>query len=138
MYRGSSSTTRPILISVLLVTGLLLAACKPPADKGPASSSALSINARLDGAPLIGTVPVVVEVTEDGAPVVGATVKVTGDMTHAGMQPVTAVATELGDGTYRADDFAFTMAGDWFITVDVTTAGGTRGRSELLTTVSPR
>ena len=50
-----------------------------------------------------------------GKPIEGATVDVRGDMSHAGMQPVMAVATGAG-GNYSAD-FEWTMAGDWIVTV---------------------
>lgn len=116
----------------------LLSACRPPEPRAAANPAGISVTARLDGAPQLGTVPVVVELSVAGAAVTGASVMVTGDMTHAGMAPVTAEAKEAGAGTYRADSFAFTMAGDWILTVDVTTADGARARSELLTSVSPR
>jgi len=68
----------------------------------------------------------------------GARVYVEADMTHAGMAPATATASEVGDGTYRADDLVLGMAGDWIVSVKVTTAGGVRADGELLTTVRAR
>ena len=44
-------------------------------------------------------------------------------MTHAGMQPVLADATEEAPGSYRAD-FAWTMSGDWIVTVTATLPDG--------------
>lgn len=49
-------------------------------------------------------------------PVTGAHVTLEGNMTHAGMTPVGAVATEVGPGHYRAT-LEFTMGGDWVVIV---------------------
>lgn len=86
----------------------------------------------------MGVVPVVIEVSDAGVPVLGARVDVEADMTHAGMAPATATASEVGDGTYRADNLVLGMAGDWIVSVKVTTAGGVRADGELLTTVRAR
>lgn len=92
--------------------------------------------ASLGAEPAIGRSPILVSFTEAGGQAVsGATVKVVGDMTHAGMQPVMADAVEVGPGDYRADDFAFSMAGDWIITITATTADGRRVSGELFTNV---
>lgn len=53
---------------------------------------------------------------EANRPVEGATVSIRGDMNHAGMIPVEAIATDNGNGNYAAD-FEWTMAGDWIVTV---------------------
>jgi nitrogen fixation protein FixH len=71
-----------------------------------------------------------------GRPVDDATVTVRGDMTHAGMQPVTATATPMGNGTYQAE-FDWTMAGDWILTVTATTPDGRRVVQEFPATAAP-
>lgn len=59
-----------------------------------------------------------------GRPIDGATdVRLRGDMSHAGMEPVLATASAAGDGRYVAD-FEWTMAGDWFVTVEATLPDG--------------
>ena len=73
----------------------------------------------------------------EGAGIDGASVRVEGDMTHAGMVPVLAEAEGVGDGVYRADDMHFTMAGDWIITITVT-ADGKRSSGVLLVNVPAR
>ena len=65
----------------------------------------------------------------------GATVEVTGDMTHAGMVPVITEASESEPGLYRADDFEFTMAGDWIITAEVELPDGSKEMAETSLTV---
>ncbi len=58
-----------------------------------------------------------------GQSIDGATVRLKGDMSHAGMQPVLADAVDAGGGLYTAD-LTWTMAGDWFVTVTATLPDG--------------
>jgi len=136
MRKRPSPTASYLFGTLTLLAAFMITACRPPEAKSGGGTLAIAV--RLDGAPRVGRVPVVVELTDAGKPVIGATVEVTGDMTHAGMQPVLTTAGEVGEGSYRADDFEFSMAGDWIITVDVTTASGARARGELSTTVASR
>lgn len=63
----------------------------------------------------------------DGNPVNDATVDIKGDMSHAGMQPVLGESSSSnGEGMYMIP-YEWTMAGDWFVTVNVTLADGTVG-----------
>lgn len=133
--RGRSSA------SILITSALLLSliACKPPPDRtSGGSAGGLVVSAAFTEAPALGPAPLVVTLDDAGEPVTGATVEVAGDMTHAGMQPVLRTAVESEPGRYRADDFAFTMAGDWIITLTATTADGRRVVGELFTNVPPR
>jgi hypothetical protein len=52
----------------------------------------------------------------EGQPISGATVRIEGNMSHAGMVPVFADAAEVAPGRYRAE-LEFTMGGDWFLLV---------------------
>jgi len=103
----------------LLALALTLAACRPPPAGGSVQlPPGVTMEIALEAEAHVATVPVTVTITRDGTPLAGATVTVTGDMTHAGMIPVVAAATELAPGRYRADAFAFDMVGDWFITAE--------------------
>lgn len=53
-----------------------------------------------------------------GRPAAGAVVRVEGNMSHPGMQPVFSTARELAPGSYLAA-LEFTMGGDWILIVDV-------------------
>ena len=123
----------------LLVVALALAlvACDPPseADADPRRPIAVAL---LDVPASVG--PAVVEVRPllDGAAVAGATVRVVGDMTHAGMVPVVADAVDTGGGVYRTSDFLFDMAGDWVLSVDVTYPDGTVRSASLAVSVAAR
>jgi len=63
--------------------------------------------------------------TPAGDPIKGATVRIEGHMTHAGMTPLTAEAVERAPGVYEAG-FGFTMQGDWALLVSVEFPGGAR------------
>ena len=52
-------------------------------------------------------------------PVTGARVRVEANMTHPGMRPVPAEATEVRPGHYEAD-LTLTMSGDWFVLLEIT------------------
>ncbi len=124
------------LLIALVAIGTALSACKPP-DRQATSTGTLAVAVLLEGEAVVGRVPVSVTVTDAGAPVPGARVEVTGNMTHAGMAPALATASDVGEGTYRAE-LDLTMAGDWIVSVSVTTPDGERASGELLTTVAPR
>jgi hypothetical protein len=53
----------------------------------------------------------------------GAHVETEGNMSHAGMSPVSGVAREIENGKYRVT-LPLTMAGDWIILVNATLANG--------------
>ena len=131
----------------LIVTLALLAgasACRPPADGAGGASRAASANggdaavevALLTRPARVGPAALEVRVVRDGVGAGGATVRFTGDMTHAGMVPVLADGLDLGDGVYRSDGFAFDMAGDWVITVDIRHADGSRDQGTLAVQVA--
>jgi hypothetical protein len=67
--------------------------------------------------PRLGPAVISITLTDAGGqPISGATVELEGNMSHAGMVPVFAQATEIAPGRYQAD-LEFTMGGDWFILV---------------------
>jgi hypothetical protein len=81
--------------------------------------------------PVVGPSRIVVALTDDqGAAVAGATLRLEGTMTHAGMVPVLRDATPEGGGRYRVDDFEFTMGGDWILLAHVTLPDGRSGTLE--------
>ncbi len=102
-----------------------LTACRPP-DQAGSSSVPAGVSGRIEvpEAPRAGPATISVHLHDGGEPVSGATVQVTGDMTHAGMVPVHAAAAEVEPGLYRTADFAFSMGGDWFLDAEVTLSSG--------------
>jgi len=120
------------------VLALLVSACRPPSDRvsGDAGSS-LGVEVTLLTRPArVGPAAIEVRVEHAGEAVLGASVRVTGDMTHAGMVPVIAEAAEVEPGVYRSQGFAFDMAGDWVVSADVTRADGGRQQGTLAVSVA--
>ena len=58
-----------------------------------------------------------------GQPVSGARIKLEANMSHAGMAPVLADATEAAPGNYVAT-LELSMAGDWIVVVHASLADG--------------
>lgn len=58
-------------------------------------------------------------------PIAGGRLQVEAHMSHAGMTPVIARATERGDGVYEVR-WRFTMRGDWILLVTGTLPDGRR------------
>ncbi|MDZ7800302.1 MAG: FixH family protein [Trueperaceae bacterium] len=114
-----------LIPSVVLTTALI--ACEAPDRQASASGGVapdVQVRLVLPDAPTVGPADITVHVTDGEAPVEGARVELTGDMTHAGMEPVIEAATGGEEGRYRTADFAFTMAGDWILTAEVTLPSG--------------
>jgi hypothetical protein len=103
---------------VVLLCAALLPSC---AREQPADSS-LSIH--WSTAPAAGAESVAeLRLRANEAPVDRADLTVHAFMTHPGMAPVAAVVEEQGGGVYRAR-VRFTMAGDWVLRVQGTSADG--------------
>lgn len=131
---------------VLLILAVLLLGCEgPDASQGAAQDGSqassqgeanpTAVRTELEGEPTVGAAKVNVYVLKDNEGVSGATVEVTGDMTHAGMAPVTATAKEVGAGLYQTEGFAFNMAGDWILTTEVAYPDGTEVEDTLTLSV---
>ncbi len=108
---------------VFLLASLTLTACRPtsPAD----------LEAKVEVHPWPPRVgPAVVQVIPPKDLQV-QTLTVTGDMTHAGMQPVIAEAREAKPGVWETQGFRFTMRGDWVLTVEATDANGRTYQQEV-------
>lgn len=73
---------------------------------------------------------------KEGNAVTDAKVAIEGNMNHAGMVPVIADPVEDGadgdeDGVYEVP-FAFSMGGDWIVTVSVTMADGSMEMQDIM------
>jgi len=108
-------------VAAILALCLLLAGC----GSRPAAVSDVRVDVRVQPhPPRVGPAEVTVLLTgRDQQPVAGATVRLEGTMSHAGMQPVFADAREVEAGRYQAS-LELTMGGDWFIIVSGTLPDG--------------
>jgi hypothetical protein len=106
-----------------LVACLLMLGCRKPAE----TASGMTVACRVaPEPPRVGPATVTLTLTgTDGKPLTGATVRVEGNMSHAGMKPVFGDATEGEPGEYEAP-LEFTMGGDWFLIVTATLPDGRR------------
>jgi hypothetical protein len=115
---------------------LLFVACRPPQDRAVGQENTnLQVDFEVVGEPKLGEAVLALSLSQDGQPVEGASISVVGDMTHAGMIPVLSEASEQEPGRYLSEGFAFTMAGDWLISVDITLPDGEKQTRELALTV---
>ena len=112
----------PVLPAVVL---LIAAGCSPPAPGTAGKVDDVKVELALHpDPPRVGDEEATVTLKDkDGQPIRGATVKLEGNMNHAGMEPVFAATKETEPGTYKAP-LKFTMGGDWFVLVTGTLADG--------------
>jgi hypothetical protein len=108
---------------LLLATALVSLGCSRGGSSGGAEDVKVDLTV-LPTPPKVGDATATVLLTDrDGKPVKGATVKIEGNMNHAGMTPSLADAKEVEPGKYQAN-FELTMGGDWFVLVNATLADG--------------
>ncbi|MBZ0283824.1 MAG: FixH family protein [Anaerolineae bacterium] len=80
---------------------------------------------------VLGEATIIVTLTDtDGLPITDATVYVVGDMTHAGMMPISGKGTHSENGQYIVP-LEWTMAGDWIVTVTVTLSDGSQHEQQF-------
>lgn len=128
----------------LLVVGLILAACGGM-DHGDMDHGSMemgdgnmseNVKVMIEPSGYPGESLSVMLMDMDGNPVTDARVGLEGNMNHAGMVPVISdpVADDMDgaeDGTYQVP-FAFTMGGDWIVTVAVEMADGTMEMQDVM------
>ena len=109
-------------------------ACRPnPSDEIDASWT-------LDPSPPSVGVPLVARITlrdRSRAPVVGAKLRLEGQMSHPGMTPVVTELRERSEGMYEAQ-LQLSMAGDWILVISGQLRDGTQIVKQIdLTGVRP-
>ena len=131
-------SSRPALLLLLGLTALLAAGCGPEGDSVPDTPEiTVAWNVAPDP-PRVGPVQVSLTLTEGGQPVGDADVRLEGNMSHPGMEPVFSDAREVAPGRYEAP-LDLTMAGDWFVLAQITLRDGrSLSRVSQLPGVRPR
>src|SRR5262245_26654840 len=102
--------------SGMLFLVLLIAGCS--GEKLSQRPEDVKVDLTLTPKPLtVGPAKATVKLSDkEGKPLRGATLKLEGNMNHAGMKPVFADARETGPGEYEAT-LELTMGGDWFVLI---------------------
>lgn len=110
-------------LGILILVGSFACRGAPPPETGdPDLTLHLAISPT---PPVVGPARLLVTLTDkQGTGVSGASVRVEGNMNHAGMVPVADTAVEEGEGRYAVAAFRFTMAGDWILTVKASLPDG--------------
>jgi hypothetical protein len=113
------------LILCLLLMGCL-AACRQSQQATPTDDAGVTLELQVSPQPptVDDSVLLITLLDARGTPINDATIEIRGDMTHAGMQPVTATAKGGVEGQYQIP-FGWTMGGDWVLTVNATLTDGT-------------
>jgi hypothetical protein len=109
------------LLAGLLIGSLFLTCCHKPAG----IANAVLIEHQVDPQPpRVGPAAITLRIWNDsGQPVQRASVRLEGNMTHAGMAPSFGDAVEVDPGRYRAP-LEFSMGGDWIVLVHITLPNG--------------
>lgn len=111
------------LTLLLLITGLALTGCARASDQPGDRGLTMTLTTQPDPA-VVGDATLIITLADaQGQPIEDATLNVKGDMNHAGMVPVLAEASSGPGGIYELD-FAWTMPGDWIVTVEAALPDG--------------
>jgi hypothetical protein len=107
---------------IALCACLLFAqACKYTPERGIAVDITHEISPQ---PPRVGPVTITFRITHGShGPITGVRIAIEANMSHAGMTPVFAEASEIGDGNYRAT-MNLSMAGDWVVVAHGTLPDG--------------
>jgi hypothetical protein len=118
-------SVRPWALTVLILLVTLTGCRESAQQQATNTTSGITIELKPGYSAQVGETTLTVILTDaQGAPVEGATVRIRGDMNHAGMVPVNAETGESSGGEYTVP-FEWTMGGDWIVTVEATLADGT-------------
>jgi hypothetical protein len=120
-----------IFASIFFVIFPLIGAGCARSSSQSSSDAVIALTAPLFP-PAVGSCALRFSVTDTaGNPIDDAVVTAKADMSHAGMTPVLATASAEGNGVYTVPTFAWSMAGDWILTVDAQLADGTTASTQF-------
>lgn len=115
--------TRVRAVLIAACAALICAGCRGSSAPGGDEQVRVTLSPE---PPSVGSAAISVELaTARGEPLAGATVRVEGNMNHAGMKPSFADLAESTPGLYRGT-LEFTMGGDWFLVIEARLPDGRR------------
>ena len=112
--------------SLLLFVALLAFACQKTA-KPPDIAVQYEIAPQ---PPRVGAVTINLKLTDKSGAPVSARVELEGNMSHAGMSPVSGDAKEIETGKYHGT-LQLPMAGDWIVLVHITLPDGQKLQRQI-------
>jgi len=119
--KGTKGTNRVSLLCLLCLFVAGFISCR-----SQSSAEVIITHEVLPQSPRVGHVAITLRVTNASRkPLMGARIKLEGNMSHPGMSPVFADALEVAPGEYRAN-MELSMAGDWVILVHLTLPDGSK------------
>lgn len=128
MDTGSRKLIEPVqMVAARRWLGLLLVLLLASCGRGGKDLPDIAVDLIIEPSPpQIGPTLITATLRDaEGQPLTGSKVEVEATMSHAGMVPVFAQATEVAPGRYEAS-LEFTMGGDWFILVHADLPDGRR------------
>jgi hypothetical protein len=125
------------LLVLVLFVFCFLTACGGRGEAGNSSAVQVTLIPAPEG--VNGQAITVQLAGADGQPLTDATVRLEGNMSHAGMVPVITEGVKddadgAADGRYQVP-FSFTMLGDWIITVSIQMPDGSTVQQDINVTV---
>lgn len=133
--RSVSIIYRLFLFVLLLVTGLTVIGCSRVSQEAAQQPLQIELIEPLFP-PGIGTYTMNIRLfDENNNPVNDAQIAIKADMTHAGMIPILANATDGDKGLYKVP-IEWTMGGDWVIIIQATLPDGTIAEETFPITIS--
>ncbi len=114
-HRSGPGSSFVRLLPLLILTAV--AACRggdTPGDPGLTLEVGISPTP-----PGVGPARLLITLTDStGTDLADALIAVEGNMSHAGMVPILDTARMISPGNYLVENFEFTMAGDWILTLE--------------------
>lgn len=130
--KGGRRAAAPRLLRAFFAVAALLsvaaAGCRSRSDSSPDISVQEQVTPQ---PPQVGAASVAVQLADASQrPVTHAAIMVEADMSHPGMSPSFAQATESAPGSYRAN-VNFNMGGDWVLLLHIKLADGRKIERQL-------
>lgn len=112
-----------MLVGIIIF--LIAGGCGRAQKSGPETQDSYQVSFAVEPAqPVVGPSTLVLTLADaSGEPVTNATVAIEANMSHAGMVPVNAAATDGQGGVFRVP-LAWTMGGDWYVDAKFTLPDG--------------
>lgn len=133
--RSNSVVYRLIIVTLLLILGQVFASCSRQSQEAKQHQLQIELVEPLFP-PGVGKYTMNIRIFDgNDQPIDNATLAIKGDMTHAGMVPILAEATNGDKGLYKVP-FEWSMGGDWVVTVQATLPDGTVAEESFPITVS--